>query len=94
MNKKEYLKSPVDLKIGMEMESASLLNLHRDLRNTLVVTKGFKKCQILQKNAADNTLLVCEKLYLATKSFFTYSEIGEIVREPSSIKAYEYKVKT
>ncbi len=94
LNKKEYLKRPVGLKIGMAMESASLLNLHRDLRNTLVVTKGFKKCQILQKNAADNTLLVCEKLYLATKAFFYYSEIGEIVKEPSPIKAYEYKVKT
>lgn len=92
LNRKEYLKRPVGLKIGMAMESASILNLHDDLRNNLIVTKGFKKCQILQKNAADNTLLVCENLYQATKAFFSYSEIDGIIKEPISMKAYEYKI--
>lgn len=93
LNKKEYLKKPVGLKIGIAMEPASILNLHHDLRNALIVTKGFKKCQILQKNAVDNTLLVCENLYEATKSFFSYSEIGEVAKDSLAIKAYEYKIK-
>ena len=94
LNRKEYLKSPVGLKIGMAMESASILNLHEDLRNNLIVTKGFKKCQILQKSAANNTLLVCENLYQTTKAFFGYSEIGSISKDPMSMKAYEYKIET
>ncbi len=93
LNEKDYLKKPIGLKIGMTMEPASILNLHRDLRNTLIITKGFRKCQILQKNAADNTLLVCENLYKATKAFLSYREAGEFGEDPESMKAYEYKIK-
>ncbi len=93
LNKKEYLKNPVGLKIGMAMEPALLLTIHRDLRNTVIVTKGFTKCQILQKNASDNTLLVCENLYQATKAFFSYKEIGSFSTDALTVKAYEYTIK-
>lgn len=93
LNKKKYLENPVGLKIGMAMESTSVLNLHSDLRHTLIFTKAFKKSQILQKNAAVDTLLICENLYQATKAFFTYLELGEFVEDFVSVKAYEYKIK-
>ena len=47
LNKKEYLESPVGLKIGMVLEPASMVNIYSDLRDALIVTNGFKKCQIL-----------------------------------------------
>jgi class 3 adenylate cyclase len=92
-NKKGSFKSPIGLKVGAEIESASLFDLSHDLRNALVLSKGFRKSQILQKNAANNTILVGENLYQATKGFFTYREIGEFVEESSAVKAYEYKLK-
>ena len=92
-NKKEHLKSSVGLKIGLVIETASIFNVHSDLRNALIITKGFKKCQILQKNAKANTLLVCENLYQTTKAFFSYNEIGEFVKDAFSVKAYEYRMK-
>jgi class 3 adenylate cyclase len=93
LNKKEYLESPVGLKIGMVLEPASVLNIYNDLRHAFIVTKGFKKCQILQKNADDNSLLVCENLYNATKAFFSFVEVGEFVQDTLQVKAFEYKVK-
>jgi adenylate cyclase len=94
LNRKRYLKNPVGLKIGMTMDHASLPSVHRDLRQAVIITQGFRKCQILQKNAADNTVLVDENLYQATKAFFTYTKVGDIEQDSFSIKAYEYKVKT
>jgi class 3 adenylate cyclase len=93
LNKKEYLASPVGLKIGMVLEPASVVNIYSNLRDTLIVTKGFKKCQILQKNAVENSMLVCENFYDATKAFFSFSEVGEFIQDALSVKAYEYKVK-
>jgi len=93
LNKKEYLKAPVGLKIGLTIESASIFNIHGDLRNALIITKGFKKSQILQKNAETNTVFVCENLYQATKAFFSYNEIGEFVKDDLSVKTYEYRMK-
>lgn len=92
-NKKGSFKSPIGLKVGAEIESASLFDLHHDLRNALILSKGFRKSQILQKNAANNTILVGENLYKVTKGFFTYHEVGEFVEESSAVKAYEYKLK-
>ncbi len=94
LNRRRYLKNPVGLKIGMTMDHASLPSVHRDLRHAVIITKGFIKCQILQKNAVDNTVLVDENLYQATKAFFTYSDVGNIEQDSFSIKAYEYKIET
>jgi adenylate cyclase len=94
LNRRRYLKNPVGLKIGMTIDKASLPSVHRDIRHAVIVTKGFRKCQILQKNAADNTVLVDEHLYQATKAFFTYSEVGTIEQDSFAIRAYEYKTKT
>jgi class 3 adenylate cyclase len=92
LNQKEYLKNPVGLKIGMALEAASIFNIQDNLRNSLIITKGFKKCQILQKNADENSLLVCDNLYQVTKAFFSYNEIGEFVKDALTVKAYEYKI--
>jgi adenylate cyclase len=93
-NKKGSFMSPVGLKVGAEIESASLFNLAHGFRNALILSKGFRKSQILQKNAASNTILVGEHLYKVTKGFFAYREVGEFVEESSAVKAYEYKLKT
>ncbi|MGB3342250.1 MAG: adenylate/guanylate cyclase domain-containing protein [bacterium] len=93
LNKREYLKSPVGLKIGMVLEPASVMSVYSDLRNALIVTKGFKKCQILQKNANENSVLVCDNLHNATKAFFGFVEVGEFVEDTLSVKAFEYRVK-
>jgi len=92
-NKKEYLKNPVGLKVGIEIEPASVFNLQEDLRNVLIITDGFSKSQILQKNAETNTLLVGENLYQATKAFFSYREVGEFTKDAMVVKGYEYKLK-
>jgi len=92
-NKKGSFKSPIGLKVGAEIEPASIFDLHRDLRNALILTKGFRKSQILQKNAVSNTILVGENLYKVTKGFFAYREIGEFVEESFGVRAYEYKLK-
>jgi hypothetical protein len=94
LNKKEYLTNPVGLKIGCAMEPASLFDLQKDLRQALIVTKGFTKSQILQKNADNNVLLVCENLYQKTKSFFSFEEIGEFIHDSVSVRAYQYKMKS
>ena len=93
LNKKEYLLSPVGLKIGMVLEPVSVVNIYVNLRDALIVTRGFGKSQILQKNAIENSMLVCENLYDATKAFFSFTEVGEFVQDTLSVKAYEYKVK-
>jgi class 3 adenylate cyclase len=92
-NKTRGFTIPIGLKVGAEIESASIFDLHHDLRNALVLTKGFRKSQILQKNAATNTILVGENLYNVTKGFFAYREIGEFVEESFAVKAYEYTLR-
>ena len=92
-NKKGSFKSPVGLKVGAEIESASIFDLHHDLKSALILTKGFRKSQILQKNATTNTILVGENLHKVTKGFFAYREVGEFVEESFTVKAYEYKLK-
>jgi hypothetical protein len=94
LNRKEYLKNPVGLKIGMAQEVTALFNVKDDLSNAIIVTQGFNKSQILQKNAEENTVLVCDHLYAATKAFFSYTEIGEFVKDALTVMAYEYKMKT
>lgn len=92
-NKKEYIKNPVGLKVGIEIEPASVFNIKDDLRNALIITDGFSKSQVLQKNAETNTLLVGENLYRETKAFFSYREVGEFVKDNLTVKAYEYRLK-
>lgn len=92
-NKKGTLKSPIGLKVGAEIDAASIFDMQQDLRNALILTKGFRKSQILQKNASSNTILVGENLYKVTKGFFSYREVGEFVEESFGVKAYEYKLK-
>ena len=86
------LENPVGLKIGCSMEPASLFSVHDDLRKALVITKGFAKSQILQKNAESNTVLVCERLRNATSAYFSYEEIGEFVHDSISVHAFAYKM--
>ena len=93
-NKRGDFKNPIGLKVGAEIDPASIFDLHYDIRNALILTRGFKKSQILQKNAATNTILVGENLHKVTKGFFAYREAGEFVEESFAVRAYEYKLKT
>ncbi|HEC79210.1 MAG TPA: adenylate/guanylate cyclase domain-containing protein [candidate division WOR-3 bacterium] len=92
-NKEKLLETPIGLKIGISIDNALIFSLTNTLKNALIITQGFKKSQILQKNAEDNTLLVCEDLYKATKAFFVYTEIGEFVKDALTVKGFEYKIK-
>lgn len=92
-NKKEYIKNPIGLKIGIEIEKASVFNVQDDMRNALLITDGFSKSQVLQKNAGNNTILVGENLYRETKAFFGYREAGDFVKDAFTLKGYEYKLK-
>jgi len=92
-NEKKHLKNPVGLKIGAAMDPSSIFNYYGDLHNASIVTKGFRKSQILQKNALENTMLVCENLYQVSKAFFSFSEVGEFVEDSIAVKAYEYKIR-
>lgn len=83
----------IGLKIGSEIEKVLILNIQDNLQDSLIITQGFKKSQILQKNAEENTIYIGENLYEATKSFFDYEEIGEFVQDNLTVKAYEYKVR-
>jgi len=89
--KKEKRKS-IGLKIGCEIDRVLVLNVQEDWRNSYIITEGFNRSQILQKNAEENSIYVGENLYRATKSFFDYQEIGEFIKDNLSVKAYEYKV--
>jgi hypothetical protein len=92
-NKRGDFKNPIGLKVGAEIDAASIFDFHYDIRNALILTKGFKKSQILQKNAVNNTILVGENLHKVTKGFFAYREAGEFVEESFAVRAYEYKLK-
>lgn len=93
LNKKEYIKNPVGLKIGVSQEVTTLFNVRDNLPNAVFVTRGFNTSQILQKNAEENTVLICKNLYTSTKAFFSYTEIGEFLQDGLTVTAYEYKMK-
>lgn len=93
MNKKETAHNPIGLKIGIAMEKASLYNIGNDIRKSFIMTTGFAKSQVLQKNAEENTILICDNLYRIAKSFFTFEEIGEFVQDALSVRAFEYRMK-
>ena len=93
LNEEKGVKNPIGLKIGIAMEDASLYSPKRMIETAFIITQGFAKSQILQKNAENNTVLVCEHLYEATKAFFGYAEIGEFVMDAVEVHAYEYKMK-
>ena len=93
MNKKEMTRNPIGLKIGIAMEKASLYNIGNDLRSSFIMTTGFAKSQVLQKNAEENTILVSDNLYRVAKSFFTFEEIGEFVQDALNVRAFEYRMK-
>ncbi len=93
MNKKETAENAIGLKIGIAMEKASLYNIGNDLRSSFIMTTGFAKSQVLQKNAEENTILICDNLYRIAKSFFTFEEVGEFVQDALSVRAFEYRMK-
>jgi Adenylate and Guanylate cyclase catalytic domain/zinc-ribbon domain len=94
VNKLRTLKRSVGLKIGIETEASAIFNLQGDLRNAFIISEGFVKSQLLQKNAENNSLLVGENIFLATRAFFGYRDAGEIVDNKLSLKSYELKFKT
>ncbi|MGB9720129.1 MAG: adenylate/guanylate cyclase domain-containing protein [bacterium] len=81
------------IKTGLELASASLYNIRGNLRDAIIVTDGFAKSLLLQKNADNNAVLVGEALYQATRSFFSYEEFGELIENYVSVKAYTLKLK-
>jgi class 3 adenylate cyclase len=93
VNEKKVRKRPVGLKIGIETEPASIFNLLGNLRDSFIVSEGFKKSQLLQKNADNNSLLVGENIFQATRAFFAYRDVGEIVDNKLVLKSYELKFK-
>jgi len=94
VNNRKTLKRSVGLKIGIEMEIANIFNLQGELRDSFIISEGFKKSQLLQKNADNNSLLVGENLFQATRAFFGYRDAGEIVDNKLLLKSYELKFKT
>ena len=82
----------IGLKIGCEIDRVKVLSIQESWQNSYLITEGFAKAQILQKNAEENSIYVGENLYQATKSFFEYQEIGEFIKDNLSVKAYRYSV--
>ncbi len=81
------------IKIGIELESASIYNIRGSLREAVIFTNGFAKSLALQKNAGDNAVLVGENLYQATRNFFEYQEFGELIDSSITVRAYVLKLK-
>ncbi|MGQ9665332.1 MAG: adenylate/guanylate cyclase domain-containing protein [bacterium] len=81
------------IKVGMEMAPASIYRIRQSLHHAIIVTDGFIKSLILQKNADNNIVLVGETLYQATRSFFEYEEYGELIENFVSVRAYTLKLK-
>ncbi len=81
------------IKCGLEMASASIYNIKGDLHNAIIVTEGFAKSLVLQKNAENDVVLVGESLYQATRSFFEYEEYGELIDNYISVRAYKLKMR-
>jgi len=82
----------IGLKIGCEMDKVFVHNVKESMQSSYIVTAGFTRAQILQKNADENSIYVGANLYAATKSFFIYHEIGELIKDNLTVMAYEYKV--
>lgn len=93
VNKKRPSKRGVGLKIGIETETASIFNLQGELRGAFIISEGFIKSQLLQKNADNNSMLVGDNLFQATRAFFGYRDAGEIVDNKLVLKTYELKFK-
>ncbi|MEO0095751.1 MAG: adenylate/guanylate cyclase domain-containing protein [candidate division WOR-3 bacterium] len=81
------------IKCGLEMAPASIYNIKGDLRNSIIITDGFAKSLVLQKNAESNVVLIGESLYQATRSFFEYEEYGEVIENYISVRAYKLKLR-
>ena len=93
VNNQRTPKRGVGLKIGIETETASVFNLQGDLRGAFIISEGFIKSQLLQKNADNNSLLVGDNLFQTTRAFFGYRDAGEIVDNKLTLKSYELKFK-
>jgi class 3 adenylate cyclase len=81
------------IKCGLEMASASIYNIKENLRDSIIMTDGFAKSLLLQKNAENNTVLVGEALYEVTRSFFEYEDFGELVENYITVHAYKLKLR-
>ncbi len=81
------------IKCGLEIAPASIYNIKGNLREAVIVTEGFAKSLVLQKNAGNNMVLVGESLYNATRSFFEYEEFGEVIEHHITVRAYKLKLK-
>ncbi len=81
------------IKIGMELASASIYNIRGSLRDSIIVTDGFAKSLVLQKNAGNNVILVGDSLYQATRAFFAYEEFGELIENFITLRSYVLKLK-
>jgi len=92
-NAQKLIRYEVGLKIGIETDIASIFNLTGGIRNSFIISEGFKKSQLLQKNADNNSALVGDNIYRATKAFFTFHEAGEIVDNQLTIPSYEIRFK-
>lgn len=86
-------KKECSIKIGLEMATASIYNTEHSLNDAIIVTDGFVRSLILQKNADNNNVLVGERLYQVTRSFFEYKEFGELIENNISVRAYTLKLK-
>ncbi|MCX7995029.1 MAG: hypothetical protein N3A65_04570 [candidate division WOR-3 bacterium] len=94
---KEYnrifpFKKDFKIKCGLEMDQASIYNITGNLCNSMIITEGFARSLLLQRNAENNCVLVGENLYQATRSFFEYEEFGELIENYISIRAYKLKL--
>ncbi len=81
------------IKCGIELAQASIYNIVGNLQSAIIVTDGFAKSLILQRNAGNNSVLVGETFYQATRSVFEYEEYGELVESHLSIRAYKLKLR-
>ncbi len=82
----------IGLKIGCEMDKVYVHSVKESMHSSYIVTEGFTRAQILQKNADDNSIYIGANLYALTKSMFAYHEIGELIKDNLTVVAYEYKV--
>lgn len=87
------LKKECAIKVGMEMAPASIYRIRQSLHHAIIVTDGFIKSLILQKNANNNIVFVGETLYQATRYIFEYEEYGELIENLVSVRAYTLKLR-
>lgn len=92
-NKLLSFKKECMIKIGLEMAPASIYHIKYNLNDAIIMTDGFAKSLLLQKNADNNNVLVGESLYQATRTIFEYNEFGELIENLIAVRAYALKVK-